>query len=60
VDLYDGSGAVATVNKTVPFFKSSFAPLATVTHGAKAVAAETVESDRHWLRAGRLVFVFGV
>lgn len=38
MDLYDGKGAVAAVNKMAPFFKSNLAPAAA--GDAKAVAAE--------------------
>jgi fermentation-respiration switch protein FrsA (DUF1100 family) len=38
MDLYDGQGAVAAVNKMVPFFKKNLAP-AHASEGAKAVAA---------------------
>jgi uncharacterized protein len=37
MDLYDGNGAVAAVNKMAPFFKSNLAPAA---RDAQAVAAE--------------------
>jgi hypothetical protein len=39
IDLYDGNGVVAAVNKMVPFFKSHLAP-ANAIQGANAVAAE--------------------
>jgi hypothetical protein len=39
MDLYDGNGAVAAVNRMVPFFKSTLAP-ANPTEGARAGAAK--------------------
>lgn len=39
MDLYGGKGAVAAVNKMVPFFKCNLASVA-ASQGAKAVAAK--------------------
>lgn len=39
MDLYDGMGAAAAVNKMVPFFKKNLAPAA-ATERAKTLAAE--------------------
>jgi hypothetical protein len=38
MDLYDGKGAIAAVNKMAAFFRTNLAPAAD--HGAKPVAAQ--------------------